>query len=456
VSRLPIRLRLTAAFALAMTVVLVATGVVVYGRLRDDLTAAVDGGLTARADGAEPAAPAGDPEEAFGEILAVDGGVVRRSGRIRGVALDEAERRRAARRVVVTERSVPGIEGTARVRARPGASGRVIVVGQSLQDRDDALAGLVRAFALGGPLAVLLASGLGYVLAAAGLRPVEAMRRRAAEVSLRDAGERLPLPAARDEVRRLGETLNAMLARLRGALEHERQFVAEASHELRTPIAVVKTELEGALRAGDHGPRTQAGLVAALEEADNLARLAEDLLVLARAGDGELPVRAEPVDVPVLLETVRREASGRAQAAGRGIEVAATAGLRVEADPLRLRQALGNLVDNALRHGSGAITLEARETTGGVELAVGDEGPGIPPGLSGRAFERFTRGEDARGRDGAGLGLAIVRAVAAAHGGHAGLDPGRPARVVLWLPVGGSPASQTHLSAPSHHADHQP
>ena len=133
------------------------------------------------------------------------------------------------------ERRVPGIEGPPACWRRAGRGSEVVVVGQSLQDRDDTLDSLVRSFALGGPIAVLLASVLGYALAAAGLRPVEAMRRRAREVSLSRADERLPLPAARDEIRRLGETLNEMLDRLSRSFERERRFVADASHELRTP-----------------------------------------------------------------------------------------------------------------------------------------------------------------------------------------------------------------------------
>ena len=122
------------------------------------------------------------------------------------------------------------------------------------------------------------------------------MRRRAREVSLTRAGERLPLPAARDEIRRLGETLNEMLDRLQRSFERERRFVADAGHELRTPVAVVKTELEGALRTGDYGPEVREALVAAVEECDRLAQLAEDLLVVARAAEGELPVRPEELD----------------------------------------------------------------------------------------------------------------------------------------------------------------
>ncbi len=130
-----------------------------------------------------------------------------------------------------------------------------------------------------------LASIVGYVLAAAGLAPVEAMRRRAREVSLTRDDEWLPLPAARDEVRRLAETLNEMLDRLRRSFARERRFVADASHELRTPVAVLKTELEGALRTGDYGPEVREALVAAIEECDHLAALAEDLLEAHCSGE---------------------------------------------------------------------------------------------------------------------------------------------------------------------------
>lgn len=138
-----------------------------------------------------------------------------------------------------------GIEGDVRILFGPADEpqpGLVVAVGQSLDDRDETLAGVVASFAIGGPIAVILASLLGYLLAATGLRPVEAMRRRATEVSLDRADDRLPLPAARDEIHRLGETLNEMLERLRGSYERERRFVADASHELRTPVAVIKTE----------------------------------------------------------------------------------------------------------------------------------------------------------------------------------------------------------------------
>jgi len=450
-SRLPIRVRLTAAFALAMLLVLAGAGLFVYLRLRADLDDGVDATLRARAaavaalqSGSEPAAArltiVEDPDESFAQVLAPTGRLLDAAGGARDPALRPSEIRRATDGTVLLERSVPGIEGTARVLARPAPShaGRpsVVAVGESLGDRDEALSGLVKSFVFGGSVAILLASGIGYLLASAGLAPVEAMRRRAREVSLRRADERLPLPRARDEVRRLGETLNEMLDRLRRSFERERRFVADASHELRTPVAVVKTELEGALRTGDYGPQVREALVAAVEECDRLAQLAEDLLVIARAAEGELPVRHEVLRVRPLLEGVRERFVDRAEQHGRGIRIDADDDRRLSADPLRLRQALGNLVDNALRHGEGEIVLGSRSASSGIELEVSDQGPGFAPEIAARAFERFARDDRARTRGGAGLGLAIVRAVAEAHGGRTAIVPGRGATVRVWLPDG--------------------
>jgi two-component system, OmpR family, sensor kinase len=420
VSALPIRVRMTVAFAAATALVLVAAGAFVYVQLRADLDESVDETLQARVAavtrGGAEAGIAGDAEEGFAQVQGPDGRLVEAAGGARGPV-----------EPVSGERRVPGIEGTARVLARDG-----VVVGQSLEDRDEALAGLVAAFAIGGPLAVVLASLLGYLLAGAGLRPVEAMRRRAAA-----GDERLPLPAAHDEIRRLGETLNDLLARLRGSLERERRFVADASHELRTPLAVLKTELEAALR----GPEPRAAISSAIEEVDRLSQLAEDLLVLARSEEGELPVRLEALHARPLLEGVRDRFADRAARAGRAI-VVEDGDVTVSADPLRLRQALGNLVDNALRHGDGDVVLRAAAADGGVALEVADGGAGFPPEIAGRAFERFTRGDRARTRGGTGLGLAIVRAIAEAHGGRATLDG---ATVRVWIP------SQGQLSGAAHH-----
>jgi signal transduction histidine kinase len=328
-----------------------------------------------------------------------------------------------------------------------GSGGSVVAVGQSLQDRDDTLSNVVASFAIGGPIAVILASLLGYALASAGLRPVEAMRRRAQEVSLAGGDERLPLPAAHDEVRRLGETLNEMLERLGRSFERERRFVADASHELRTPVAVIKAELEAALRAGGHDPQVHEALVASVEECDHLAQLAEDLLVIARATEAGVPVRPESLDLGELLDRVRGRFADRASERGRTIRVEAGDGGLVYADELRLRQALGNLVDNALRYGQGEIVLRSRGAASGLELEVSDEGPGFTPDFAERAFERFARGDLARTRDGTGLGLSIARAIAEGHGGRAEIVPGGGATVRIWLPAGPRDASgSSHMA----------
>ncbi len=245
-----------------------------------------------------------------------------------------------------------------------------------------------------------------------------------------EPGARLPLPEARDEIHRLGETLNEMLARLERALERERRFVADASHELRTPISILKAELELASDEAQPVEEVRDAVRSAAEEADRLAQLAEDLLVIARSDQGRLPVRTVPLEARELFERLAARFAARS-INGRKILVSADDELTVVADPRRIEQALGNLIDNALRYGRGAIALVAKESDGEVELHVLDEGDGFSDRLltlSG-AFERFRRGDDARA--GAGLGLAIVQAIAHAHGGEAH---------VANLPYGGADA----------------
>jgi signal transduction histidine kinase len=243
-----------------------------------------------------------------------------------------------------------------------------------------------------------------------------------------------------------------MLDRLRRSFERERRFVADASHELRTPVAVIKTELEGALRGGTHDPQVREALVAALEECDHLAQMAEDLLVVARSAEGGLPVRPERLHLPDLLDRVAARFAERAAERGRAISVHAGDGQSVDADELRLGQALGNLVDNALRYGRGDIVLTSRRIRGGLELEVSDQGDGFAPGFADRAFERFARGDSGRVRDGTGLGLSIVRAIAEAHGGRAEIVPGPGATVRLWLPdrsgVGSGPSQVAGVASP--------
>jgi signal transduction histidine kinase len=182
---------------------------------------------------------------------------------------------------------------------------------------------------------------------------------------------------------------------------------------------VIRVEIEAALNSPHCRGPARHSLVAALEECDQLAQLADDLLVLARLSDTGVPVRPQPVDAASLLQGLRDRFAHRAAANGRTIEIDVTGKKAFSADPDRLRQALSNLVDNALRHGTGTITLRYRQHHGPVSLQVSDQGPGFPPDLDSRAFEPFTRAQQARAGTGSGLGLAIVAAIARAHNGTA-------------------------------------
>jgi signal transduction histidine kinase len=256
------------------------------------------------------------------------------------------------------------------------------------------------------------------------------MRRRAQIVSATTPGRRLPVPGARDEITRLAETLNDMLARLEAAFAHERRFVADASHELRTPLALLRAELEVALRRTRSREELEDVLQSAAEDVERLSRLAEDLLLLATADQAGLPIRRAPLPVADLFERVARRFAARSREQERTIAVAEPDGLVVDADADRLEQALGNLIDNALKHGRGVITLRAEPHGDEVELHVEDEGSGLPAEFAERAFDRFSRPDDGRSGGGSGLGLSIVALVAAAHGGTVGAH-----RADVWLTV---------------------
>jgi len=408
-SRLPIRVRLTLAFALAMAVVLAATGAFLYVRLGDSLNEGINDSLEARLVEVSSLVHNNAPvteirsEETFARVLdaAEPGPLLSRA---------ELQRVEAGRVFRIDHDRAPGVEGRARLLATR-VEGRVVLAGASLQDRDEALQELLAQLLIGGPAALLLASLLGYGLARAALRPVESIRAEAAAISGEQPVRRLPVPRARDEIARLATTLNGMLERLEFSRDRERWFVADASHELRTPLALLKAELELARRDGRSAQELSAAVSSAAEEVDRLIRLAEDLLVLARLDEGGLPVHAEPLDLQDFLADVAR---------GRRVTVTAPVGVRLEADRLRLEQAVGNLLDNALRHGAGTIELVATVVGDRVELHVYDEGPGFPPELLEHVFERFSRAGSARSHGHAGLGLAIVDSVAKAHGGVVG------------------------------------
>ena len=428
--RMPIRIKLALISMGVMSIVMIGTGLFLYFRFEDELDTSIDQALSSRAIAAAVLSsrePAGlmtelGREEGFGELVTRDGRVINATPGVgQRLLIPKHLLARARHGSVYFElKHLKGISGHARLIARPvGASGPIVVAGTTLKERERANESLLRALLIGVPIALLLASAAAITLIGLALRPVEQMRSRAATISAGEADARLPLPEAQDEIRRLGETLNEMLARLQQAFARERAFVADASHELRTPLAILKAELELASR----GERTSAELLAAIhsaaEEVDRLTCLAEDLLVLARSDETGLPVRTQPHHLRPLVREVADRFSPRARGEDREIEIELVDDLEAPVDPERIRQALANLVDNALTHGSGAVRLSARRDNGQVELHVEDGGPGFPEAFINHAFERFTRADAGRSRGGTGLGLAIVDAIARGHGGSA-------------------------------------
>ncbi len=401
--RLPVRWRLTLVFAGAMALVLVAAGWFVHERVASDLARSLDQELRSRAQDVSALVRHGgslrttqgslvEQGESFGELLDARGRVLDATPPLSTSLLDAPELARARRGAVWTNRpSVPGLDEGARLLAVPVGGGRVLVVGATRENRAETLSSLRAAFLVGGPLVLLLASFGGYLLAGAALRPLEE------------------------------------------GLARERRLVEDASHELRTPLASLRTELELALRRPRSPAELELAISSAAEEADRLARIADGLLLLAGSERTGLALQVEALDAGELLRSVARRHEAPARAEGRSIEVDARANGVVAGDALRLEQALGNMVDNALRHGAGTVVLRSS----GGELHVLDEGDGFPPGFLGRAFERFSRADEAREGEGTGLGLAIVAAIAGAHGGTAGARnrPGRGADAWIALPA---------------------
>jgi signal transduction histidine kinase len=433
--RLPIRLRLALWFTAAAAVLLAAVGAFGYQRLASGSSDALDLELRQRAQdliqpvsapGASLTALAGtgfvERGESFAEVMTPQGGLVEATPTLHDRPLLSPDEAAAASRgtLILDRSSAPGLDEPARLLATPftrGGRPLVLVLGDTRENGLEDLRRVRDQLLLGIPLLVLLTFLGAYAVAGAALRPVEAMRRRASELTAADPALRLPVPDGGDELTRLGETLNELLARVEATLERERSFVAHASHELRTPLSLLRTELELAVRR----PRTASELVDAIgsarDEVDRLQRLAEDLLLLAQAGEGRLAVDVEELPVAGLLEDVRDRFAATVTRAGRSITVEPAEGV-VRADPQQLRQALTNLVGNAVEHGAGVVRLSARPDGDLMALVVSDEGGGFGEEVLPRATERFVRGP---GSAGAGLGLAIVAAVAEAHHGSVGV-----------------------------------
>ena len=433
-----------------VAVALLAGAVLLVAGLRSGLTAATDDRARSRVvevsglaeEGRLPELlPAPDPAVLV-QVLAADGGIVAATtGTSRTVPLLGREE---LRRAVDTGEAVQvggdrvGHGDDLRVLAQQAGSGHAVLAAVPLTAVDDPLR-LVRAALLVG-LPLLLAAAASGVWATVGrtLRPVEQLRAGAEAVTAADPARRLPVPAAQDEVRRLAETLNGMLDRLAAGSERQRAFVADAAHELRSPLAAVRTTLEVALVHPDPD-ETEAVLSTALSEVLRMGRLVDDLLLLARL-DAGAPRPPRPVDLAAVVRSVLGSGAPGPDGGGPGPVAVATdlAAARVLADPDGLARVVRNLLDNARRHARSRVEVAVVEGDQ-VELVVDDDGAGIPVEERERVFDRFHRLDTPRSRDlgGAGLGLALVRELVAAFGGTVAVDdaPLGGARLRVRLPA---------------------
>jgi signal transduction histidine kinase len=297
-----------------------------------------------------------------------------------------------------------------------------VSVGAPLDDVEAATAALTRSLLLGVPLVVVLLAALVWWLAGRTLRPVEAIRSGVGEISGSDLHRRVPVPSGDDEVARLARTMNAMLDRVESSAQRQQRFVADASHELRSPLTRIRSELEVDL-AHPSGADPSATHRSVLDEVDGLQRLVDDLLLLARSDDAGFGAAAV-LDLDDLVLDEAHRVTGAADERGVVVDSSAISPARVVGDARAIGRAVRNVVENAVRHAESRVVVSVRVDGGRAEVRVIDDGPGIPANRVDELFERFTRLDDARsGSDGGtGLGLAIARDVVERHGGTIGVD----------------------------------
>lgn len=437
-ARLSLRLRVTLVAVLAVAVGLTAAATLLVLSLRAGLVSGLDDAAGARAAEAAGALGRDDLSAAVStvgvdslvQVLDPDGTVLAGSPGLDGsrplVAWPVAAGAHRQPDVSIAERD-------ARVLSLTAAGGRVVVVVSPLADVQESTTQLVYRLLVGGPVLLALICAAVWVLVGYALRTVERLREQVAQLSAVGLDRRVELPAARDEVRQLAVTMNDLLDRRQGAAAAQRRFVADAAHELRSPLAALHTRLEVSERAGDPDGWRRAAPVL-VRDAERLGQLIDDLLALARLDESPRLPHPVPVDLDeiVFTEVARVRAAGGVVLDTRNVSAALLRG-----DPDLLRRVVGNLLGNAVRHADHRVRVSVSTSDGQVELVVADDGPGIPVAERERVFQRFHRLDAARARDGggSGLGLAIVRDAVRAHGGTVTIHDDRPGAVVtVWLP----------------------
>lgn len=440
--RVSLRARLTVLAVTGAVIALGLSSLFLYRNLSDELSAAITDELVIRVD--DLAAGFDDSSVDVGSGL-VAAQVVDPAGEV--VSPPEAqpilmpeELTRARSGQIVVDREVSAVGGQGRVLARPiGDIDRETLIGVAATSTSPlarAHERLVTLLGITGPLAIAVIAAAAWLLTGAALRPVRRMAGEAATISAARAGQRLPQPATEDEIAELGRTLNGMLARIEAAVVHEREFIDNAAHELRTPIAVLRGELELAAQDPSDRPAVELSLASSLEETDRLARLAENLLVLAHAESGEIAGGGSTTELLAAARAAVRRMPHLDEAT---VEVRGEPAL-VRGDPEWIGHVIGNLVANAARYAAGRIVVIVTCAADDGVLVVADDGPGFSGEALPRVFDRFIRGDRARGDvgGGAGLGLAIVASVARALDGYTTAGNGEPlggAYVEVVLPL---------------------
>jgi signal transduction histidine kinase len=324
--------------------------------------------------------------------------------------------------------------------------GRIVVVAQSLGPVNESTEAITEAAVVAMPLLAAVGGVATFLFVGRSLQPVEHIRRRVATITSRDLHARVPVPRAHDEIAALAETMNAMLDRLQASTEAQRRFIADASHELRSPLTTLQVGLD-VLAANDQVPRHQVQRLQG--EAQRLGQLVGDLLLLARIDEHAQPAVADDVD----LDDLAYHQRDRLQAQHPQLRVLThIEPARVRADADHLGRAIRNLADNAARHARTEVTLTVTVHNGSAELRVIDDGPGIGPADRDRVFDRFIRLDDSRTRadGGAGLGLAIAREIVQAHGGTLVIDDTDDSGACLLLRL---PATEPTRVGPNPSAD---